>query len=208
MAAPLSVSSPQRIAVSLSLLTQLVTPRLVMRPATLEDAAAHYEAARESMSEVGKWLSWCHSEMTLEESELWIKTCVDAWRNQEFYGFYLFERDGGRFVGCCTINEIDRFRRRANLGYWIRTSRQGRGIATEAVPIIAKFGFRELGLERLEIVAATGNLPSQRVAAKVGAQREGVARNRLRVHGVQHDAVIFSLIPSDLADGQAATGRG
>ena len=179
-----------------------------MRPATFDDAAAHYEAARESMSEVGRWLSWCHSEMTLEESELWIKTCVDAWRNQEFYGFYLFDRDGGRFVGCCTINEIDRFRRRANLGYWIRTSRQGRGIATEAVPVIARFGFRELGLERLEIVAAVGNLPSQRVAAKVGAVREGTARNRLRVHGVQHDAVIFSLIPSDLADAAPQSARG
>lgn len=183
----------------LPLFTELVTSRLVMRPAKLDDAVAHYEAARESMAEVGRWLSWCHPAMTLEESEAWVRTCLEAWRNDEFYGFYLFDRDGGRFVGCCTINEIDRQRRRANLGYWIRTSRQGRGIATEAVPIIAKFGFREVGMERLEIVAAVGNLPSQRVAAKVGAQREGVARNRLRVHGKQHDAVIFSLIPSDFA---------
>lgn len=178
-----------------------------MRPATLDDAAAHYEAARESMAEVGRWLSWCHTGMTLEESEAWAKICHDAWRTGEFYGFYLFDRDGGRFVGCCTINEIDRQRRRANLGYWIRTSRQGRGIATEAVPIVARFGFRELGLERLEIVAAVGNLPSQRVAAKVGAAREGTARNRLRVHGKQHDAVIFSLIPGDLADGAAPSAQ-
>jgi len=169
-----------------------------MRPGTIDDALVHYEAARESMNEVGRWLSWCHPEMTLEESEQWLAKCEQAWRANDFYGFYLFERDGGRFVGCCTINEIDRFRLRANLGYWIRSSRQGLGFATEAVPAVAQFGFQQIGLQRLEIVAAVGNVASQRVAAKVGAQREGVARNRLRIHGRQSDAAIFSLIPGDL----------
>jgi RimJ/RimL family protein N-acetyltransferase len=37
------------------------------------------------------------------------------------------------------------------------------------------------------------------VAEKVGAVREGVLRNRLMLHGTIHDAVIFSLIPDDLA---------
>lgn len=178
-------------------LTQLVTPRLVLRPGTLDDALAHYEAARESLDVVGRWLSWCHPGMTLEDSESWLSLCDRAWRSGEFFGFYLFERDGGRFVGCCTINEIDRARLRANLGYWIRASKQGHGLATEAVPVVAKFGFQQLGLQRLEIVAAVGNVASQRVAAKIGAGYEGRARNRLRIHGVQNDAAIFSLIPED-----------
>ena len=185
---------------SLSPLTQIVTPRLVLRPGNIDDAMAHFEAARESMDAVGRWLSWCHPAMTLEDSETWLTACDRAWRSGEFYGFYLFERDGGRFVGCCTINEIDRPRLRANLGYWIRASRQGRGIASEAVPEVARFGFRELGLQRIEIVAAVGNIASQRVAAKVGAVFEGTARNRLRIHGVQNDAAIFSLIPEATSD--------
>jgi RimJ/RimL family protein N-acetyltransferase len=63
---------------------------------------------------------------------------------------------------------------------------------------LAKFGFEELQLERIEIVAAVGNKASERVAEKAGAVREGIARRRLRVHGVQHDAICFSLIPEDL----------
>lgn len=168
-----------------------------MRPARLEDAVPHYAAARESLREVGRWLSWCHEGMTPADSEAWISGCIDAWKSGEFFAFYLFDRADGGFVGCATINEIDRARLRANLGYWIRSNRQGRGFATEAVPTVARFGFGALGMQRLEIVAAVGNVASRRVAAKVGGHFEGVARNRLRIHGVQNDAAIFSLIPGD-----------
>jgi len=186
---------------SVSYDTYLLTSRLLARPAVADDAAPHFDAAQESLREVGRWLSWCRDDMTLADSRQWIDKCIDAWKAGEFFGFYLFDRDDRSFVGCCTINEIDHVRLRANLGYWIRTNRQGRGLATEMVPKIARFGFDRLGLQRLEIVAAVGNDASQRVALKVGALREGVARNRLRIHGRQSDAVIFSLIPADLTDG-------
>lgn len=178
--------------------TQIVTPRLVLRCAVPADAAEHYAAARESIVECGRWLSWCVPQMRLEDSEAWIAKCRDAWSKGEFYGFYSFERETGRFVGCCGINELDVHRLRGNLGYWIRTSRQGMGFATECAPAVARFGFERLGLQRLEIVAAEGNVVSRRVAAKVGAKEECLARNRLRIHGVQHNAYVFSLIPGDL----------
>jgi RimJ/RimL family protein N-acetyltransferase len=44
---------------------------------------------------------------------------------------------------------------------------------------------------------ATANAASQRVAEKLGATREGVLRNRILIHDQVHDAVMFSLIPSD-----------
>lgn len=185
-------------AVQPSLDTQLTTSRLLLRPARPEDAAVHYEAARESLPDVGRWLSWCTPDMRREDSDAWIAKCREAWTTGEFYGFYLFERRGGALVGCTTINEIDAFRKRANLGYWIRSSQQGRGFATEAALAVARFGFERLGLMRLEIVAAAGNIISQRVAGKLGAACEGLARNRLRIHDVQNDAYIFSLIPGDL----------
>ena len=174
-----------------------------MRPAISADAVAHFEAARESLVECGRWLSWCVPDMRLEDSESWVAKCREAWSTGEFYSFYIFERDGGKFVGNCGVNELDMVRLRGNLGYWIRTSRQGKGYATETAPAVARFGFEQLGLKRLEIVAAAGNVASQRVATKVGATREGLARNRLRIHYVQHDAHVYSLIPGDLPPGSA-----
>jgi RimJ/RimL family protein N-acetyltransferase len=85
-----------------------------------------------------------------------------------------------------------------NLGYWVRTSAAGRGVASKASRLVARFGFEELGLHRIEILAAVSNVASQRVAEKIGAAREGVLRKRLLIRGEPQDAVMFSLVPEDL----------
>jgi len=46
----------------------------------------------------------------------------------------------------------------------VRTSQMGRGIATAAARLVARFGLETLSMQRLEIVAAEGNTASQRVA--------------------------------------------
>ena len=87
----------------------------------------------------------------------------------------------------------------ANLGYWVRTSATGKGIASRATRLVAGFAFEELKLQRVEIMAAVGNIASQRVAEKAGAIREGVLRKRLLNDDRPLDAVLFSLIEEDLS---------
>jgi ribosomal-protein-serine acetyltransferase len=171
---------------------------ILLRPYRAPDALALYQAVDESRSELGQWLSWVHPDYTLQDSVQFLDTRNAALANEEEYGFAIFERGSGRLVGGCGINQIEKAALRANLGYWMRSSATRRGYATQAVRLLARWAFEKLSLERIEIVAALGNLASQRVATKAGATREGVARRRLRVHGVQHDAVVFSLIPDDL----------
>jgi len=169
-----------------------------LRRFRLDDIDALYEAAIESVAEVHLWMPWCHPEYSRDESVAWVRSRQGAWERDEEYGFVIEDCKTGRFLGSCGLNQIDRLRLRANLGYWVRTSETGRGVATTATRLLARFGFDELGLQRIEIVAAVDNSGSQRVAAKAGATRECVARNRLRMHDRQVDAVCFSLIPSDL----------
>ena len=102
--------------------------------------------------------------------------------------------DDGRFLGGCGINQINRLHRFGNLGYWVRSSATGRGVATQAVRRAAAFAFRNTDLVRLEIVCAVGNERSQRVAVRSGAAREGVLPRRLVLHGHPVDAVVYSLV--------------
>jgi RimJ/RimL family protein N-acetyltransferase len=81
----------------------------------------------------------------------------------------------------------------ANLGYWVRTSQVGRGVATQAVQLLARWAFSHTDLVRLEIVVAAGNETSQRVAEKAGAAREGLLRKRLQPHRRWHDALLYSI---------------
>jgi ribosomal-protein-serine acetyltransferase len=178
---------------------QLTNGLIRLRPFRLEDIEPLFEAATESVAEIHPWMPWCHPEYRREESAAWVESRAGAWERDEEYTFVIADCRTGRFLGSCGLNQIDRLRLRANLGYWVRTSQTGRGIATAATQLLAGFGFEELGLQRIEIIAAVGNHASQRVAAKAGATRECVARNRMRMHDRQCDAVCFSLIPSDLA---------
>jgi RimJ/RimL family protein N-acetyltransferase len=108
------------------------------------------------------------------------------------------DRHTGKLLGSCGLNRLEWLARFGNLGYWVRTSAAGTGIATGATRLLLGFAFERLGLFRVEIVAAVENLASQRVAEKVGATREGCARNRCRAGGVQHDAFVYSVIPGDV----------
>jgi RimJ/RimL family protein N-acetyltransferase len=65
------------------------------------------------------------------------------------------------------------------------------------VRLISAWGFGSLGLERIDLFAATGNLPSQRVAERAGFTREGILRAYMRGRDGQLDAVAFGLLAGD-----------
>ena len=92
----------------------------------------------------------------------------------------------------------DQLNKRANLGYWVRSSVARRGVATAEVALPRKWAFRHTDLVRLVLVIAAGNLASQRVAEKAGAECEGTLRQRLWLYGTAHDgrrAPEFSIAP-------------
>jgi ribosomal-protein-serine acetyltransferase len=166
-----------------------------IRPYELRDVEPLYEAIAESVSEISPWLPWCHAGYSLAESRAWIEHCLAAWSEQAEYNFAIVG-PAGRLLGGCGLNQLRREHRIANLGYWVRTSAAGAGVAPAAVRKVAGFAFRETELARLEIVVAVDNARSHRVAAKVGALREGIAHDRLYAYGASRDAVIYALLRS------------
>ncbi len=165
-----------------------------LRPPTTADVDALYDAVRESIAEVMPWMNWCHPDYSRVETAEWVRACGRAWAEATEFPFAIFAPGSQVPLGTCGLNAIDRVNRWANLGYWIRTTATRRGIATRAAILVAGFGFTELELERVEILAATDNAASQHVATRVGATREGVLRRRLRTHDASHNAVVFSLV--------------
>lgn len=172
---------------------------LLLRTYREGDAPRLFEAVRESIPEVSRWLPWCHQNYSIEESREFVASRHDAAQGDEHYSFAVFETSNpDRLLGGVGINFINRVHQFANLGYWVRTSAAGQGIATRATRVAACFGFEELRIQRIEIVAAVKNVASQRVAERAGAVREGILRNRLLIHGEPQDAVMYSLLREDL----------
>lgn len=162
-----------------------------------EDVPSVVEGVRESMREISAWQSWCHPNYSTSDAAVWLRSSDEGWSQGSECPFVIALAGTNVLAGSVGINFINRVYMMGNLGYWVRSSLTGRGIATAATRLAAQFGLRELGLSRIEIVAAVGNGASRRVAEKAGATMEGVLRNRLLIHNRPHDAVMYSLIAAD-----------
>jgi len=156
------------------------------------DAESLWQAVRESVPEVSPWLPWAHAGYSMVDAMEWAHSRAQLLAERREFTFAIVAPDG-RFLGGCGINQINPIHRFGNLGYWVRTSATGRGVASEAVRQLADFAFRNTELVRLEIVCAVGNQRSQRVAERAGAVQEGVLRDRLLLHGQAVDAIMYSL---------------
>ena len=150
-------------------------------------------AVCESVAELFPWLPWAHAGYSMADAMEWARSRAQLLAERREFAFAIVDPDG-LFLGGCGINQLNPIQQFGNLGYWVRTSATGRGVASEAVRQLADFAFRNTDLVRLEIVCAAGNQRSQRVAERAGAVREGVLRHRLLLHGQAVDAIMYSLI--------------
>lgn len=142
-------------------------------------------------------MDWCHDNYGIEDAKTWIELTTNWHSEGSQFQFGIFE-SAGRFLGGIGLSHINHQAKCANLGYWVRTSAAGEGIAPEAVRQIAKWAFSNTDLQRLEVVAATENLRSIRVAEKAGAFKEGILRSKISVFGRHYDGAMYSIVRGDL----------
>ncbi len=159
-----------------------------------DQVAELYEAVQESLDETAPWLSDLHADITPEDVEEYVRSQPQLRADRQGYNFAIVDHDGA-ILGGCGLTQINWKHRFANLFYWTRKSAVGHGVAPAAVRLLAAFAFNTLELYRVEIVVDIENARSIRVAEKVGAIREGVARNRLNTHDTPRDAYMYSLTP-------------
>jgi RimJ/RimL family protein N-acetyltransferase len=175
--------------------------KITVRPFSPADTASFFAAVRESVESLSRWLPWCTLDYSREQAAARMAFCERVWEERSEFPLGIFEVSSGKVMGATGINQIRPDYRMGNLGYWVGDPYRGQGVACEAARMAADIGFVDLGLTRLEIVAMVNNTASQHVAEKLGAVRECVARNRVYFHGAPADAVVYSLIPQDLAPG-------
>jgi RimJ/RimL family protein N-acetyltransferase len=169
-----------------------------LRPWQERDATALFDAVRESTESVGRWLPWCHAEYGMADAKAWIAHCRAGWRDDDHFAFGVFDAASGDLLGGVGLGQRNRRHRSANLGYWVRPSRQRKGVASAAARMVARFGFAQLDLIRIEIIVLPDNRASRRTAEKLGAQFEAIARQRLWERGQPHDAAVYALVPPDM----------
>lgn len=176
--------------------TQLTEEGVHIRPYGASDVEALHEAVAESIDDLRPWLNWARDGYALSDAQDWVRSRSQAWARKEAYSFAVVDADTGRFLGGVGLNQIDPAHGGANLGYWTRSSETGRGVASTAAALAARFGLDTADLHRIEILVPAGHDASMAVARNAGAAREGILRKRLVIGDAVHDAVCFSIVGS------------
>ena len=176
-------------------MTQLVDADIILRPFHVEDSVQLHEAVRESLNELKPWMSWAREDYTELTAREYITITQARWEERTLFSFAITRND--EILGGCTLSSIHPIYHYCNVGYWVRTSCRGQGIAGRAAKLATRFGFENVGLIRAEIVVAVGNQASMRVAEKIGAHYEGILLNRMVVGRSIYDAHMYSLLPAD-----------
>jgi RimJ/RimL family protein N-acetyltransferase len=106
--------------------------------------------------------------------------------------------DDARLLGSISLMRLAWQHARGEVGYWLARDARGQGHASRAVGLICRWGFDSLALERIDLLAGTGNAASQRVAERCGFTREAVLRSFMRGKGERQDMVAFGLLRDEL----------
>jgi ribosomal-protein-serine acetyltransferase len=165
-----------------------------LRPVTEALKPSLVEAVIESHAHLSPWMFWAKEDYDLQDAGFF----VDMVASGAERAYAITNRAGGCFHGLCSLNRVDELNRTANLGYWLRATSTGRGLATRAARALLVHAFEHLQMERVEIVTSPANAASVRLAQRLGLHEEGLRGRAIRLRDAQHDARVFAAFVSDL----------
>ena len=173
----------------------LVDGPTVLRPWRDTDVRAVAEACRDP--EIARWTS-VPENYSEADARAFLLYRYDAMLAGTTAPFAIVS-EADRLLGSVALMRLAWEHRRGEVGYWLAGWSRGQGHATRALRLICRWGFEALGIERIDLFAATGNTSSQRVAERGGFVREAVLRAYLRAKDGQQDMVAYSLLAGEAA---------
>ncbi len=183
-----------RVGGKLEDLPTLETDRLILRKMTPGDADAMFAYA--SDPEVTRYVVW-DTHRSIEDSRAFLDLTVRGYESGADPTWGIVYKGDHRFIGTCGFASLEPEHACAEIGYVISKEYRGRGLAPEAVRAMISFGFREMGLNRIEARCIAENTASARVMRKAGMTHEGTLRQREFIKGAYRDMELYSILGSE-----------
>jgi len=154
----------------------LETERLRLRPFTLDDEAAVF--ALVSDPEIAHFVRF-EAHRTPADTRAFLELVQQHYRRGDPFAWAIVLREDECLMGSCGFVSQAPERKSAEIGYWLGTPYWGKGYAAEAARALVRFGFEQIGLERVEAKCFVENRAGQRVIEKLGMKFEGTDRGEM-----------------------------
>ena len=152
--------------------TDIVSPRLILKPLRERDAEVLFEGWTQSPA-VCRFLQWRTHRKLAETTSFMMECIAQAERKEKFY-FVAWVKEGDEAVGFASLKPEKGMK--VMIGFLVFEKFQGRGIGTEVARALLDHAFEDPGILRVWALCDTENVAPQRVLEKTGMTKEGILR--------------------------------
>jgi ribosomal-protein-serine acetyltransferase len=180
------------------LFEELHGERILLRGYRESDAQAFFNAVVESRERLRPWDDWPDKCQICDDARNWLIQDMASWLLREQLQIGIWNLKTKKFLGGVLLRphnwDIPFF----EIGYWLRTSAEGKGYMTEAVQLLTRFAFDKLGAKRVMVRIDERNHRSIALAERLQFQCEGTLRNyEMAADGRLRNMIIFALTSED-----------
>jgi RimJ/RimL family protein N-acetyltransferase len=152
----------------------LDTDRLILRKMNQTDFKALHDIYSDA-----KTMQFWPEPFTKDASRSWILQSMASYSHNGFGRYVVVRKKDGKIIGdvglmLTSINGL----REVDLGYIIKAEYQNKGYGFEATRACLEYGINELGLERIVAQMSVDNLASEKIAQKIGMQKQTTFLNK------------------------------
>ncbi len=173
----------------------LESERTLLRPLKPEDERELQEVANDD----SLWIYGLSDLSVPGELNKYIRSAIKDREDGICAVWTVVDKRSGRIAGCTRLSEISWRDERGQIGWtWIAREFQGSGLNKDMKFLILTFAFETLGLNRIELKADERNHQSRQAILSIGATREGVLREHMKLHdGYIRNTVFYSILRSE-----------
>lgn len=172
----------------------LETPRLILRPMTMRDAADIYAYSQDR--EVARHVLW-DAHRSLADSREYLRFMLRQYREGRPSSYGMVLKETGRLVGTMGFMWLSEENSTVEVGYSLARNQWNKGLTTEALHALINMAFTYLKVHRIEAQHDVANPASGQVMRKCGMRQEGVLRGRIYNKGKFVDVVLYAILRED-----------
>ncbi|PLT28833.1 GNAT family N-acetyltransferase [Peribacillus deserti] len=162
-----------------------------------KDAEEFYQLTMDSKNYLREWLGWVDFTQKVEDTAAFIagthKGVAETGGHPKSAAIIY----RGAIAGTIGFNEINKSHKFGIVGYWLGEGFQGKGIMTKACRAFVDYGFQTMGLNRIEIRAAEGNMKSRAIPERLGFTEEGKIRQAEWLYDHYVDHIVYGMLSDE-----------
>ncbi|WP_409294691.1 GNAT family N-acetyltransferase [Peribacillus sp. SCS-26] len=144
---------------------------------------------------LGEWLSFPGYTKDVSDTEAFIRRSMAGFN--EGGGYWAGIWHEGKLSGSIGYLYIDRKNKKTEIGYWLGSEFEGKGLATKSCRLLIQNAFEKLKLNKVEINAAAANHKSRAIPLRLGFKEEGTIRDYELLNGKYLDRTFYGLLKDE-----------